>query len=50
MLLKEKTMAGIDKYYSFQFTQYGMKVWQYYQIGAGLMIPFDPYLSVKPGV
>ena len=49
MLLKGKKRAGIDKYHSYQFTQQGMKVWQYYQIGAGLMIPFGPDLSFKPG-
>ena len=49
MLLKGKNMAGIDKY-SHQTTQQGMKAWWYYQIGAGLMIPFDPDLSFKPGV
>ena len=27
-----------------------MKAWRYYQIGAGLMIPFDSDLSFKPGV
>ena len=27
-----------------------MKAWQYYEIEAGLMIPFDPDLSFKPGV
>ena len=41
-------MTGTDKYYSSQFTQ-GMKVWQYHQIGAGLMILFGPNLSFKPG-
>ena len=45
MLLKGKKMAGIDKYHSYQLTQQVMKVWQYYQIEAGLMIPFDPDLS-----
>ena len=50
MLLKEKKMAGIDKYHSYQFTQQGMKVWQYYQIGAGVMVPFDRDLSFKQGV
>ena len=50
ILLKGKMMAGIDKYHSYQFTQHGMKAWQYYQTGAGLMILFDPYLSFKPGV
>ena len=49
MLLKGKKMAGIDKY-SYQFTQQGMKVWWYCQIGAGLVIPFDPDFSFKPGV
>ena len=27
-----------------------MKAWRYYEIEAGLMIPFDPDLSFKPGV
>ena len=31
MLLKGKMMTGIDEYYSYQFTQQGMKVWQYYK-------------------
>ena len=50
MLLKGKMMVGIDKYHSYQFTQHGMKVWWCYQIGAGLIILFDPYLSFKPGL
>ena len=50
MLLKRKEMTSIDKYHSYQFTQQGIKVWQYYQIGTGLMILFDPDLSFKPGV
>ena len=50
MLIKGKTMAGINKYHSYQLTQLGMKAWQYYQIGAGLMILFNSYLSFKPGV
>ena len=43
-------MAGIDKYHSYQFTQQGLKARRYYQIGVGLMIPFDPDFSFKPGV
>ena len=50
MLIKGKTMASIDKYHFYQFTQLGMKAYQYYQIGAGLMIPFNSYLSFRPGV
>ena len=50
MLIKGKTMAGINKYHSYQLIQLGMKAWQYYQVGAGLMIPFNSYLSFKPGV
>ena len=50
MLLKGKKMLGIDKYNSYQFAQQGMKAWQYYQIGVGLLISFDAYLSFKPGV
>ena len=37
MLLKGKTMADIDKYHSYQFTQHGMKAWRYYQIGDRLI-------------
>ena len=43
-------MAGIDKCHSYQFTEHGMKAWRYSHIGAGIMIPFDPYLSFRPEV
>ena len=40
----------ISYYHSFEFTEAGMKVWRYYGIGAGILVPYSIKWSFTSGL
>ena len=40
----------ISYYHSFEFTEAGMKVWRYYEIGTGILVPYSIKCSFTSGL
>ena len=45
-----ETVFKISYYHSFEFTEAGIKVWRYYGIGAGILVPYSIKWSFTSGL
>ena len=46
----EDSIQNISHYHWFEFTEAGMKVWRYYGIGAGILVPYSIKWSFTSGL